>query len=44
MEGSYARAALGGHVSGNVFWRHQPDNIATAPADVGMALRYGLAF
>lgn len=44
VEASYGSIFAGGWVDMNLFLRNQPGNIATAPADRGMALRYSLAF
>ncbi|QXQ07216.1 S8 family serine peptidase [Sphingosinicellaceae bacterium] len=44
VETGYSRAVGRGWISGNAYWRTQPDNFAASPADVGAALRYGVAF
>ena len=41
---SYATALGMGWLSGNLFYRHQPDHRASADADVGAAVRYTLRF
>ena len=41
---SYSTNVGSGWLSGNLFYRHQPDHRAYADADVGAALRYSLRF
>ena len=41
---SYATALGMGWLSGNLYYRHQPDHRASADADVGAAMRYTLRF
>ena len=43
---SYGRSVVGdvGWFSGNLFVRHQPGHVASAPDDVGSAMRFTLAF
>ncbi|GGE87280.1 hypothetical protein GCM10011404_20120 [Sphingomonas prati] len=43
VEGSLGRAALGGWVSTNLYWRRDPGNFADVPADAGGALRFSMA-
>ena len=43
-EASYARDALGGRISGNLFYRRDPGNYAAVPDDLGAALRFTLGF
>ena len=40
IEAVYARPLMGGQVSVNSFWRHQPGNFANAPEDLGAAIRF----
>ncbi len=40
IEAVYSRTMLGGQVSLNSFWRHQPGNFANAPEDLGAAIRF----
>jgi hypothetical protein len=40
LEAVYSRTMLGGQVSLNSFWRHQPGNFANAPEDLGAAIRF----
>ncbi|MEQ1539539.1 MAG: S8 family peptidase, partial [Sphingorhabdus sp.] len=44
LELSYASSLWGGQFGGNLYWRHEPGNIADAAADVGIALRFSRAF
>lgn len=44
LEASYGVRLAGGWLDSNVYWRHQPSNIALAPEDVGAALRYSASF
>jgi hypothetical protein len=43
---SYGSALLGGNawLGGNLFYRRQPGHIASAPNDVGAAIRFTLGF
>ncbi|WP_076068741.1 S8 family peptidase [Sphingomonas montana] len=43
VEGSFGRAALGGWMSTNLYWRRDPGNFADGPADVGGAVRFSVA-
>lgn len=40
IEAVYSRALMGGQISLNSFWRHQPGNFANAPQDLGAAIRF----
>lgn len=42
MEARYARPFAGGALQANLFWRRDPGNWATLPADRGAALRWSL--
>jgi Subtilase family len=44
LEAVYARALGPGWLTLNSYWRQQPDHIATAPDDIGFAVRYGFGF
>lgn len=44
LEAVYARAIGPGWLTLNSYWRQQPDHIAAAPDDIGVALRYGFGF
>ena len=39
-EGLYTRPFAGGTLSGNLYWRRDPGNFASAPDDLGVALRF----
>ncbi|WP_267419168.1 S8 family peptidase, partial [Sphingomonas sp. GC_Shp_1] len=43
-EARYSVVAGPGSLQTNLFWRHDPGNFATIPADVGMAMRYSMGF
>ena len=40
IEAVYSRTLVGGQVSLNGFWRHEPGNFANAPEDLGAAIRF----
>ncbi len=40
IEAAYSRPLWGGRLSANSYWRHQPGNFATAPNDLGAAIRF----
>jgi hypothetical protein len=40
IEAVYSRPLMGGQVSVNSFWRHEPGNFANAPEDLGAAIRF----
>jgi len=40
IEAAYSRPLWGGRLSANGYWRHQPGNFATAPEDIGAAIRF----
>ena len=42
VEALYGRALGQGRVTGNVYWRRDPGNIARAPDDLGLAIRFTL--
>jgi hypothetical protein len=44
VEAAYGSRLAGGWMDANLFLRRDPGNVATAPADHGMAVRYSLAF
>jgi Subtilase family len=44
VEFSYATPFLGGRFGTNIYWRQQPGNVADAPDDIGLALRFSKAF
>lgn len=44
VEMAYARPLWRGDLSGNLFWRRNPGNIAALDDDLGWALRYRLGF
>jgi len=44
VEAAYSRPLLGGELSGNLFARRQPGNIAALDADLGAAIRFTLGF
>ena len=39
LEAAYSRPFAGGSITANGFYRHQPGHSASAPADIGVALR-----
>lgn len=43
-EALYGGALLGGSARLNAYWRRQPGNIASAPDDAGIAIRFDTAF
>lgn len=44
IEARYALPLLGGDFQTNLFWRRDPGNFAALDDDLGMAMRYGVAF
>jgi hypothetical protein len=44
VEASYAFPIGNGQIQTNLFWRRDPGNFASLPADRGVAIRYGVAF
>ncbi len=44
LEGVYALPIGTGQFTGNVYWRQQPGNLAAAPDDLGVAIRYSFGF
>ena len=44
LEAAYARALGPGYLTINTYWRQQPGNFATAPDDIGGAVRYSFGF
>jgi hypothetical protein len=44
MEASYSRMFFGGRIDTNLFWRQDPGHFATAPDDLGAALRWRTDF
>ena len=44
FEAVYARPAGPGWLTLNSYWRQQPDNFASAPNDLGAAMRFSLGF
>ena len=44
MEARYSRIIWGGSIETNLYWRHDPGNIARLNDDHGIALRYGFGF
>lgn len=44
IEGGYGRTLGAGWLDANLYMRRNPGNMAAAPADIGMAVRYSLGF
>ena len=44
VEAAWSQPVAGGSLAANLFWRREPGNIAAAPDDRGIALRYQKAF
>ena len=44
VEARYSAFLIGGALQTNLYWRRQPGNIAAAPADIGLALRWARGF
>jgi hypothetical protein len=44
LEAAYGARLAGGWIDANLFLRREPGNVAAAPADHGIAVRYSLAF
>ncbi|MFM2409639.1 MAG: hypothetical protein RL481_467, partial [Pseudomonadota bacterium] len=44
IELAYASPLWGGSFGANLFWRQEPGNIAAAPDDIGLALRFNRRF
>ncbi|HEX8420741.1 MAG TPA: S8 family serine peptidase, partial [Sphingomonas sp.] len=44
IEARYSAFLIGGALHTNLYWRRNPGNIATAPADYGLALRWARGF
>ena len=44
IEARYSAYLIGGALQTNLFWRREPGNIAAAPADIGLALRWARGF
>lgn len=44
VEAAYTTGFGPGSLSANAYWRREPGHVATAPNDLGLAVRFGLAF